>query len=99
MSSSSCIVGERARGPVHSVWGNGRSGQEHLVVLRDAVDVHAVLADVGLVGVGLLDPVEESCADRVPHSLAQIQLAAEPVDLAEDGLSLPERATLTCYLR
>ena len=65
----------------------------------DAVDVHAVLADVGLVTAGLLDPVEESCADRVPHSLAQIQLAAEPVDLAEDGLSLPEGATLTCYLR
>src|SRR5436190_23422227 len=81
------VAGERARGPTHSVWGNGESGQEHLVVLRDAVDVHAVLADVGLVAADLLDPVEESCADRVPHPLAQIQLAAEPVYLAEDDLS------------
>jgi hypothetical protein len=75
---------------VHRVWGTVNPAKEHLVVLRDAVDVHAVLTDVGLVAAGLLDPVEESCADRVPHSLAQIQLAAEPVDLAEDGLSLPE---------
>jgi hypothetical protein len=69
------VVGERARRPVHRVWGNGESGQEHLVVLRDAVDVHAVLADVGLVAADLLDPLRR--AARIVYPIPSLRSSSQ----------------------
>lgn len=57
-------------------------------------DGKPVFTDVDLLAATLLDPGDESGADRGPGTLIEVQVVTEPTDLTEDGPAPEKRRPL-----